>query len=267
MPRDLPADDRGILEQRPNIAFVEPRVLPVPPRPIPAELPPVEAVKNELAQTKALANAVDVLAGLIQARVNLKAKDMEIDLDPKIDAPVIGAMARAYPDADSTVITYEQYIACKNKLLERGVQVADQALVNSNPDVIAEARKAPVTDDYEAAKKTALYGSKKAKRGGLRPELDENNMIIEPIDMDEFQKCMIKILTNYIWKKFIRPILFIVLNAMIPFSGFALPKKLTKCPKGFKVKELLEAGAPILGEKKPKKQKPPEVDASAIIEK
>jgi hypothetical protein len=125
----------------------------------------------------------------------------------------------------------------------------------------------PFYEDYEGAKKTALYGSKKSKRGGLRPELDELNTVIDAIDLDEFQKCMIKILVNYIWKKFIRPVLFVVLNGMIPFSGFALPKKITKCGKGFKVKELLSKGAPVLGEKKPKKQKAPKPDPKKITSK
>jgi hypothetical protein len=340
--QDLNYTDRGILESRPEISFVEPAVLPVEARPIPAELPKVDAVKLEVQQTKALANAVDVLAGLVQARVDFKAKDMEIDLDPRVDAAVIAAMKRMYPEAENpTVITYPQYIACKNRLLARGTAIADQALVYSSPSAIAEARKAanvdtpeseiaglapgaglaagslaaapidpttgqpvsaggagglggaaagvplgldgqplttgatstaktvskapnPFYEDYEGTKKAAQYGSKKAKRGGLRPELDQNNMIIEPLDIEEFQDFLIRILVNFIWKWFIRPILYVALSSMIPFAGEALPKQLCKYPNGITVGDLLSMGLPILGEKKPKQQEAPKPDASAV---
>jgi len=309
----LESEDRNVLEERPNISFVEPKVIAVPYKSPKVELPSLSDAQEEVRQTKALANSVDVLATALQAKVNLKAKDMIIDLDPKVDVGVIQAMQRMYPDDDSTVITYAQYIACKDRLRERGSQLADQALQLNDSNAINKARKSaaglsgavneagigsgassngpggtispygtsssltpnglnpvsgspnPFYDDYEGAKKVALYGSKKARRGGLRPELDSQNVIIESLDIEAFQDCMIKILTNFTWKSFIRPILKKVLNGMIPFAGNALPKKITECPSGFKIKDLVAKGLPVLGEKKPKQQQPPKFDATETL--
>jgi len=128
--------DRSILEFRPKIAFVEPDQKPGEIEGI--DYPQIEDVQDAREKIKRLANAVNVLAGAVQARVDSKAKDMFISLDPTVDQDAIQAMKRRYPGADPTKITYDQYRECKNGLRAHGEEVAKQAIVT--PEQVAKAR-------------------------------------------------------------------------------------------------------------------------------
>jgi len=70
------------------------------------------------------------------------------------------------------------------------------------------------------------FDTEAAKTGGLRPELDTNMQIIEPLDLAEMQFSLICILVNFIWKNFILKAFDfkIVGKSIIDF----LPKKLCK---------------------------------------
>lgn len=128
--------DRSILEFRPKIAFVEPDQKPGEIEGI--DYPQLEDVQDAREKIKRLANAVNVLAGAVQARVDNKAKDMFITLDPTVDQDTIQAMKRRFPGADSTKITYAQYRECKNGLRTHGEEVAKQAIVT--PEQVEKAR-------------------------------------------------------------------------------------------------------------------------------
>lgn len=95
------------------------------------------------------------------------------------------------------------------------------------------------------------FGTDNAKTGGLRPELDTNMQIIEPLDLGEIQYSLICILVNYIWKNFIlKAFDFKVLGKRI--SNF-LPQRL--CDEGtIEAPDLI-----LLGAELPKffTQKPP----------
>lgn len=128
--------DRSILEFRPKIAFVEPDQKPGKIEGI--DSPQLEDVQDAREKIKRLANAVNVLAGAVQARVDSKAKDISIALDPVVDQDAIQAMKRRFPDADPTKITYAQYRECKNGLRTHGEDVAKQAIVT--PEQVEKAR-------------------------------------------------------------------------------------------------------------------------------
>ena len=150
MTRDLDNDSRNILEQRPEINFVEPEVRPAEIKAGP-ELETVENTVQDIHQLVALAEAVETLAAVVQARVDIKAENMIIKLDPSIDAQTIAAMRRMYPDDDPTRISYENYRQCKENVRIKGAALADQGL--SLPLV---PENTEFYDDYEGTKK-ALY--------------------------------------------------------------------------------------------------------------
>jgi hypothetical protein len=224
MAKRLDDDSRNILEFRPDIDFVEPEVEPAVPRPVPEPLQP-EEILEDIRKTKALAKAVSTLAATVQARADVKAQNMVISLDPKVDAPTIAAMKRMFPDDNPT----------------EEVQDAKENARNMFTDI-------------EAAKQTGFFGTPEAREGGLRPDLFTRGQIIEPLDIDQVQNFLICILMDFVWKIFIVKAL-----EGIPGASRVLPEKLSPlysgC-KGFKVGDLLSLGVPLLGEKKPKIQIP-----------
>jgi hypothetical protein len=253
MAKRLDDDSRNILEFRPDIDFVEPEVEPAVPRPVPEPLQP-EEILEDIRKTKALAKAVSTLAATVQARADVKAQNMVISLDPKVDAPTIAAMKRMFPDDNPTKITYDQYRDCKDKMLEKGREVAKQGIIKPEEVQDAKENARNMFTDIEAAKQTGFFGTPEAREGGLRPDLFTRGQIIEPLDIDQVQNFLICILMDFVWKIFIVKAL-----EGIPGASRVLPEKLSPlysgC-KGFKVGDLLSLGVPLLGEKKPKIQIP-----------
>lgn len=188
--------DREILEFKPHIDYVEPEQKP-------GEIEGVdylqlEDIQENRAKIKRLANAVNVLAGAVQARVDSKAKDMSIPLDSNVDQDTIQAMKRRFPDSDPTKITYQQYRECKDGLRAHGEGVAKQVLVT--PDRLKKARD----DVYSKNSKKITPGGYNKENGGFRPELNNTGQIIEPMDLEKVQVDLICILVNYIWKNYIK---------------------------------------------------------------
>ena len=128
--------DRDILEFRPRIDYVEPDQKPGEIEGV--DYPQLEDIQDARSKIKRLAHAVNVLAGAMQARVDSKAEDMVITLDPNVDQDAIQAMRRRYPGADPTKITYAQYRTCKDGLRAHGEEVAKQAIIT--PEQVARAR-------------------------------------------------------------------------------------------------------------------------------
>lgn len=200
MSRRLDSNSRSVLEFRPKIEFVEPDIEQGPIQPVVDPLN-VKDVLEKADQTRKLAKAVDTLAAALQNKADLRAKDMVIKLDPTVDAPVIQAMRRAHPGFDPTVITYPQYVACKERQREKGLELAKQGLVS--PEEIEKARQnLDTTTGFDS-----LFNSEAAKTGGLRPELNTKNQIVQPINMEEFQQTLLEMLVNFLWKTFIKPII------------------------------------------------------------
>lgn len=270
MANRLDDTDRDLLNFRPDIDYIEPEVQPGVITPVSKDLPQLEDVLNQRRRVMKLAQAVDILATFMQARADEKAKDMVINLDPKIDAGVIQAMKRRFPGADPYRITYPQYRECKGFMKDAGQSIARKA--NVTPEQINVVREDAVnmlgggtvrdssvnlsttdtdgTDDgldpsattsgagntqgSSKSKGTGAglniggFDTEKAKTGGLRPELDTNMRIVEPLDIGEMQYSLICILVNFIWKNFVlKAFGFKILGKKI---SSLLPKKL--CDSG-----------------------------------
>lgn len=235
MNQSIDKKSQNILNFKPVIEFVEPKQRQVSPSPI--KEPVFEETPN-LDELNNLATTVEVLATVIQDQIDKKAKDVKIKLDPSIDAAAIQAMLRLYPDKvnDSPMyITYQEYKECKDKIIGYGEELAEQAAINP--------------DEVEAARNSSNYiiggfGTAGASDGSLRPELSAKATVVKPINFEEFQADLIKVLMNTLWRTFIRPPL-----AKIPFAGKVLPKQLPKLPKKLsaQMKNIKKTGAKALG--------------------
>lgn len=236
MARNLDPTSRGIIEFRPNIAFVEPEVVSPPIDPV--DEPQVEEAPVE--QIKQLANAVDVLAAAIQARVDDKAKDMVIDVDPDVDIGVVQAMERHFPDNNPLEITYDQYKECKDNLLAMGEEIGKQAIIA--PEEVAlvkdDAIKANKNESSLVAAQMGGFGTPDAARGNLRPEVQKRGQIIKPLDIKKLQLSLICILVNFIWKNFILKALDKADPPGLPSLGSIVRKAVGEklCDPGGKIK-------------------------------
>ncbi len=241
MARDIDERSRDILTFRPVIDFVEPDQEPEEPNPVevPLDEPQAEDIAARKERIRKIAKAVEVLGAAVQARVDRRAKDVKIRLDPVVDAATIQALKRQFPEDDDEKpdkdysISYDRYKICRDRIRVEGERVALNATVSE--EEIARAREA--LDRNEA--NIGGFGTREATDGSLRPELEPKARIIEPIDIDEFQNLLIRILVNYIWRKFIKK--------RIPGGRF-LPKRIAKIPKRFRnqIKDIEGFGVKVL---------------------
>lgn len=217
---------RNKLNYRPNINYVEPPQEEDTYFPFPEKELPVTSKQQD--QLYNLADAVEVLGATVQQRINDKAKNIKIKLDPNVDYQTVQAMCRMFgtsddiEDCDFKFITYDQYRQCRECLCKYGNDLANQA------------------------KPKAMNFDGLLNNGGLRPELIEQAQVIKPIDMKLFTENLFKLMVRHIWKKFIRPPL-----RKLPVIGRKVPRNLpgTKLNKGFK-KQLEQAkanGVKVLG--------------------
>jgi hypothetical protein len=227
--------DRGILEFRPQIQFIEPDIEPGIYNDIPAPIEKLslEEVQDRRERVKQIAQAVDALAAATQVRLDDKAKDMFIQLDPNADQDVIQAMRRKHPDADPTRITYEQYRQCRDNIRNRGIEISKQAI--TTPELVDQAREDALKDGSSAGSQLGGFGTEEARTGQLRPELDERATIIQPLNVEEFQIDMICILVNFIWKNFVLPV----------FKPITIPPPFGKSLADFLPEKLCEPGVPM----------------------
>jgi len=224
---------RGILEFRPNISFAEPEVQA-------GEITGLDAVQLEDVEDtrqslKKLAKAVNVLATAIQAKADVKAKNMVVTLDPNVDVDTVAAMARKFPDADPTRITYQQYKIASDGIKSLGEEIGRQALIT--PEEVAAVR-----DDADLAQQNKVsaiisqmggFGTPEARDGSLRPERQERNQIIKPLDINAIQQDLECVLVNNIWEKFMFPA-FQLAGIPYPISitiADLLPSKLCRSEK------------------------------------
>ena len=182
MPEDFGSDferDDHILNYRPKIDFV----LPPPelgPQGAKVEEPEKETIDSLRKRTADLIQGLQVannLADLALKRIDDRvAADggLRIHLDSLVDAPVISAIQRRFPELDPNYIDYHTYkkaLDCLNKQAKPLPQIT--------------------AADLQAAKADPL----RTKFGGLdklpglnRPEVSSPLQVVEPIDLTEFQK-------------------------------------------------------------------------------
>ena len=218
----MPLDRRSknILNFRPNINFEEPEQQESPIQAVEEDLTPQE-VENKRIKIKNLADSVYNLARAVQLKIDNKSKDQIIILDSGMDNAVIKALRRSYPNATNfDRITYEQYKTCRDRLRDYASRVALRSSITQ--DEIDSARSEMQNGKFTVGG----INTQEATNGGLRPELDEKNRLIEPLDMEELQGELLKALFNMLWNTFIVPIL-----KALPFIGGAIKKKEIKLSK------------------------------------
>ena len=162
---------RRALDFRPEIEFVEPDQIEVQP-PLKKPSRTLEEAKKALQGIIDSYREIEVMADLAQKRVDTRAQNFEIGLDPKTDVHVIAALMRHFPDKkDPTKITFDDYKHCI------------EAMSKHARDSLSTA---------DASK--AILDSNRVDFGGLglppglnRPELDKDSQIVEPIDLDAFK--------------------------------------------------------------------------------
>ena len=245
MPKKLDNKSKNILGFQPNISFVEPAVQPGE---ILAQEEPVNALV-EKDQLLSLAHNVNLLAIAIQTKVDEISKDVEIHLNEDIDAGVIAAMDREYPDADPTKITYQQYRACKDHVRAEAASIAKQVLITPEDILAAQgcANKALKNEVCDSISQLGGNNTPEAKTGLLRPELDKRAQIIKPIQLQKLQVKLVCILANFIWKNFLLKA-FDITVAKVGIKKL-LPKTICKPGSKIKIPDLL-----VLGEKKKKEE-------------
>lgn len=256
MAKKLDDASRDLLAYRPQINFVEPEVLPgeIEPLEDPVQLEDIAAERKKVRQ---LAKAVNALATATQARVDERAKGIIINLDPKVDAQAIMAMRRKFPDSDPTQITYAQYKECKENMRKKGEEIGKKATISpQDVEKALQDQAAAAAGEFAPGNFNQLggYNTPAAIDGGLRPELNTNAQIIEPLDIDEFQDIMMKVLVNFLWKNFIKPVI------PLPPGVPGLPDTLVSVDKGM-ISLLSSQGINMstAGEDPPKKQEEPEI--------
>jgi hypothetical protein len=244
MANQIDQNSDNILKFRPVIEYVEPEVQPATPNPIPtppSDLPQPNQVNNQRTQIKNFADALNLLAAAVQAKVNMKCADVSVKLDPNVDAAIVQAMARQFPSPpastvnptitstsnpttnnaaiDPTVITFSQYAQVREHIRLYACNLAANA--------------GPSADDIGNSKQNINngivniggIGTPNADKGALRPELNDKGQVVKPLDMNKFQQTIFEILVNYIWKNFVRPVLVKILPSEISKH---LPLELTK---------------------------------------
>jgi hypothetical protein len=242
---NLDQRDRDLLGFQPDIHFVEPDVLPgkIEAEPDPPQVEDILAKRKQVARE---ADAVDKLAALLQARADIRAKNMKIKLDPNVDQSIIQAVKRRFPDADSSEITYAQYRECKDDMREAGLSIAEQALVT--PDKVKEniddASKVVTGQGAAAISKLGGFNTEEARTGGLRPELDPDMQIIQPLDIGKLQIDLICIFVNFIWKNFILKVFDFSIAGINIVDEF-LPEKLCEPGGDIEAPDIILLGAKI----------------------
>jgi hypothetical protein len=209
---DIDSKSRDILNFRPNISFVEPDQQEVP-----IDLPPDPVTLKEVSDRRKrisdFAKAINQLATAVQLKIDNKCADQIIVLDSRVDNPIIQALKRTYPYGNiSDRITYDQYKQCRDNLRNYADQVALKPVITD--DDVTKAQNDINKGNYNIGG----IGTDAASNGGLRPELDERNQLVEPVDMDDLQLKLIKMLVNFIWK-----LAFLPLLKPLPIVGSFMP--------------------------------------------
>jgi len=183
---------RDILNNRPTINYIEPD-----------QIVPDFSLEDEDEDT--LDNARDDVDTLIEdyqllaqdadalsKEIDAKAKDLVINLDPVQDSHIIDALERVVLDEDiQQALNAEAKLAIKKKQIPYALykqcikDTGEQSLKNfhpQDPNDVLRAEADPFRTNFGASGK--LSGLK-------RPELDESNKIVEPVNLKDFKAAMI----------------------------------------------------------------------------
>jgi hypothetical protein len=174
-----------ILNYKPTIEYEEP-LQEETDRPSTPQTNELEDLRNRTKDLISGYKAVQELVAIAKQKVDAKAADMEVALDPVADAAASNALKRCFPDApDHTKITYEQYKACLTRMAKAGAMT---------PQVSAA--------EIEAAKANPLqtdFGGLGNQRGENRPEVSSPAGNVKPVDLKAFQIAGVLALFKMMW--------------------------------------------------------------------
>lgn len=160
------SSQRDILNFRPLIQFVEPdqiqneNIVRIEPQTI-------DSIKSDTDKLIENYKQIEDLSNQAQAKIDLRAKNLVVKLDPAADGHIIEAIRRHFRDPNKDTITYDDYRECLD-------HINDQANFSTRDD--------GVVDDLF---RTDFGGSG-------RPELQPNTQTIEPINLADFKIDMIE---------------------------------------------------------------------------
>lgn len=293
MAKKLSDQSRSILSYRPNISFVEPEQQPgfIEPIEEPIQTEEVQDVRDKV---KRLAKAVNQLAASIQAKADIKSKNMTIKLDPIVDASVVASMKRMYghEKIDPYQITYAQYKKCKERLREKGEELGKRMIVS--PEDLQKVKDSVTkpTSSFEgrAFKLEEVFGNDLAAEkirqsienkppsaqltgdqidnlpftqlGGFNTK-EAKNGGLRPELQDKgivIPPIDMEVLQAYLVRIFVNAIwekFVYPLFSQLPVVGELMPEQLVEIPAdGFSAQELVDLGVPVLGYPKPEQPNP-----------
>lgn len=200
-------DDDYILTYRPEIKYIAPEGIEDEAIEEGVVPPTVDEIRNRTEKVIESYRAIKDLAEIAQDRIDGKvtaAGGLDIHLDPVRDAYTIAALQRKFPDADPSVITYDQYRDCLDAMRRSQLEKGKSIL--------------PVDADYQLARSDPYrvnFGGLGSLPGMNRPEIaSPAAQIVEPIDIDQFQGNVITAL----FQKMIPKITELVFKLINPFG-------------------------------------------------
>jgi len=201
--------DKSILGYKPEINFVEPEFEGEVVRGLAPKILDSADIEAKWDTLDKKAQAGKLLAEAFQGMVDQKVGDFSIALDPIIDSGIKQSIRRRFPGADDSEITFSQYRECREAMRERGLQNANGLVPN-----LEEVKNIRLNPDQSVP---IDFDSAEARKGLLRPELQKEGQIIEPLDIEgKFLPMILCQLANILWQKFVKPFLPPPLNWILP---------------------------------------------------
>lgn len=172
-------ETRNILNRRPSIEFVEPDQIAGEQEPI-IEEAIADQLRNKALELRDQYSRIEKLTDIAQKRIDARAKNMSVNLDPVKDVSTCQAMQRVFgTDIDKCTITYDQY--------REALDTVCKASEDKIPGLTQEGLRNAIRDPF----KKNLGGSG-GPGGSLRSEIQLDKLSggspIDPIDVDKYKR-------------------------------------------------------------------------------
>ena len=170
------SSDRDVINFRPQISFIEPPQIEGEPQPAAPTPPSIDEVQKSVQGLVDGYRKVEQIADITQDRIDQRAKNFEVNLDPVVDATTIESIKRAFPNKkDPTKITFDDYRHCLKELNDN----AEDKVPTISQEDLDRALGDKLKTDFAGL----------GKLNGLnRPELDPGHQIVKPLNIPAFQK-------------------------------------------------------------------------------
>lgn len=176
---------RDILTFRPKINFIAPETEDISDQTISEKDAALQenTIEQARKRTEALISGykqLNELAKLTQQRIDNRVAatgGVQVKLDQKKDNPVMAAMRRRFPQEDPSIITYEVYKQCLQKLRNQAPAI---------PQVQLEDIKKAKLDPYRTN-----FGGYSNQNGENRAEISSPANTVDPVDLSAFQSAAV----------------------------------------------------------------------------